>query len=119
MRVLKPDEKSEVCGFRLLITNQGLTPVFSSYEQFCESEMVVAAVLRNLEVIGEASACVPEEMQKKYPAVPWRLMKGMRNILIHEYFAVDLEIVWKTIQESLPKLLVAVRKAISEETKSN
>ena len=90
-----------------------------SYEQFCESEMVVDAVLRNLEVIGEASACVPEEMQKKYPAVPWRLMKGMRNILIHEYFAVDLEIVWKTIQESLPKLLVAVRKAISEETKSN
>jgi len=81
-----------------------------SYEQFCESELVVDAVLRNLEVIGEASACVPEKIQKTYPAVPWRLMKGMGNILIHEYFAVDLEIVWKTIQESLPKLLVAVEK---------
>ena len=90
-----------------------------SYDEFCESEIVIDAVLRNLEVIGEAGTKVPKEVQEAYPQVPWRLMKGMRNILIHEYFGVDLEIVWKTIQESLPDLQVTIQKALSEQAKAD
>lgn len=86
-----------------------------SYEEFCQSNMVVDAVLRNLEVIGEASGHIRNEIKEAYPAVPWKLMISMRNILIHEYFGVDLEIIWKTIQESLPELLVIVRKALLEQ----
>ena len=90
-----------------------------SYEEFCKSDMVVDAVLRNLEVIGEASSHISNEIKEAYPDVPWKLMKSMRNILIHEYFGVDLEIVWKTIRESLPELLAIVRKAISEQTRKD
>ena len=86
-----------------------------SYEEFCQSNMVVDAVLRNLELIGEASSHVSNEIKEEYPEVPWKLMISMRNILIHEYFGVDLEIVWKTIQESLPELLMIVRKALLEQ----
>jgi uncharacterized protein with HEPN domain len=90
-----------------------------SYKKFHQSDMVVDATVRNLEVIGEASNHIPSEILEAHPEVPWKLMKSMRNILIHEYFGVDLEIVWKTIQGSLPELLIAVRKVISEEAKKD
>lgn len=64
----------------------------------------IDAVIRNLEIIGEAAANIPEEIQSKYHELPWYQMKGLRNILIHEYFGVDPEILWKTIQEDLPPL---------------
>ncbi len=83
-----------------------------SYEEFVQSEMVLDAVVRNLEIIGEASGHIPESTQNAFPQVPWRLMKSMRNILIHEYFGVDYEILWKTVQESLPALLKALRQAL-------
>lgn len=67
-------------------------------------EKTVDAVIRNLEVIGEASSHLPIEIQEQYPDVPWSMMKGIRNILAHEYFGVDLEIVWKTVQDDLPIL---------------
>jgi uncharacterized protein with HEPN domain len=60
-------------------------------------------------VIGEASSHLPDEVLQRYKDIPWRLMKGIRNILAHEYFGVDLEIIWKTVKEDLPaikKLLV-------------
>jgi len=62
------------------------------------------AVIRNLEVIGEASSHLPIEVQEQYEDVPWGMMKGVRNILAHEYFGIDLEIVWKTVKEDLPIL---------------
>lgn len=67
-------------------------------------EKTVDAVIRNLEVIGEASSYLPTEVQEQYEDVPWGMMKGIRNILAHEYFGVDLEIVWKTVKEDLPIL---------------
>jgi uncharacterized protein with HEPN domain len=78
--------------------------------------MVLDAVVRNLEIIGEASGHIPESIQNDFPQVPWRLMKSMRNILVHEYFGVDSEILWKTIQESLPSLLQSLRKALNSAT---
>lgn len=67
-------------------------------------EKTVDAVIRNIEVIGEASSHLSAEVKKRYAAVPWSMVKGIRNILAHEYFGVDLEIIWKTIQEDLPTL---------------
>ena len=67
-------------------------------------EKTVDAVIRNIEVIGEASSHLPIEVQEQYEDVPWGMMKGIRNILAHEYFGIDLEIVWKTIKDDLPIL---------------
>jgi uncharacterized protein with HEPN domain len=79
------------------------------FSGWLEDEKSVDAVIRNIEVIGEASSHLPDEVLQRYKDIPWRLMKGIRNILAHEYFGVDLEIIWKTVKEDLPaikKLLV-------------
>jgi uncharacterized protein with HEPN domain len=79
------------------------------FSGWLEDEKTVDAVIRNIEVIGEASSHLPDEVLQRYKDIPWRLMKGIRNILAHEYFGVDLEIIWKTVKEDLPaikKLLV-------------
>jgi uncharacterized protein with HEPN domain len=72
------------------------------YEAFLENRLVIDAVVRNLEVIGEAARHIPDEVQSRYPDLPWVEMKGMRNILIHEYFGISLEIIWKTVRDNLP-----------------
>jgi len=67
-----------------------------TFEDFAANSMVVDAVVRNFEIIGEASSHIPDDIQSKYSEVPWFEMKGMRNIMVHEYFRVDLKIVWMT-----------------------
>ena len=64
----------------------------------------IDAVIRNLEIIGEATNHIPEDIQSQNRDIPWHQMKGMRNILIHEYFGVDIEVLWRTVQEELPPL---------------
>jgi len=70
----------------------------------------IDAVIRNIEVIGEAAAHIPEEIREQYLDVPWHKMIGMRNILIHEYFGVDTDVLWQTIQVDLPTLLNKIKK---------
>lgn len=70
----------------------------------------VDAVVRNLEIIGEAAKNMPEEIIEKYPEIPWNSMVSMRNKVIHEYFGVDVEILWKTIYEDLPLLKEEIGK---------
>ena len=65
-----------------------------SYEEFSTKNIVIDAVVRNLEVMGEAAKNVPASIRENYTHIPWRQMAGLRNILIHEYFGVDLSIVW-------------------------
>lgn len=72
--------------------------------QFKKNELVMDAVVRNLEIIGEASKNIPVAVRRAYPEIPWDQMKGMRNILIHEYFGVDVKIVWHTAKKYLPPL---------------
>lgn len=81
-----------------------------SKEDFDKNSMLQDAVIRQIEIIGEAARNVSEELKGKNPEVPWLMMTGMRNKLIHEYFAVNTSIVWDTIMEDLPVL----RKQIQE-----
>ena len=73
-------------------------------KHFMEDTMIQDSVIRNLEIIGEAARNLPVDLRKSYPKVPWRSITGMRNVLIHEYFGVDLDIVWKVVMQRLPVL---------------
>jgi uncharacterized protein with HEPN domain len=85
-----------------------------SFDEFVSNDMVMDAVTRNLEIIGEAAARIPDNIRLYYPNVPWYEMKGMRNIVAHEYFGVDPKIVWKTVQHSLPELSIMIKDIITE-----
>jgi uncharacterized protein with HEPN domain len=71
-------------------------------EAFAEQTVVQDAVLRNLEIVGEASKRVSEQVKVNAPEVPWRIIAGMRDKLIHDYPGVDLDIVWQTVERDLP-----------------
>lgn len=75
-----------------------------SYEAFQEDSKTIDAVIRNLEVIGEAVKQIPEPIRAAHPAVPWKKIAGLRDILIHEYFGVDLELIWDVTTHKLPEL---------------
>ncbi len=85
-----------------------------TYEDFVSDKKTVDAVIRNLEVIGEATKQVPLGVRQKYPKVPWRDMAGMRDKLIHGYFGVQLNVVWKTIKERLPEVQPLVVEALAK-----
>ena len=70
------------------------------------------AVIRNLEVIGEAVKCLPEEIKSQQPDVEWRKVAGLRDILIHEYFGINVEVVWDVIQHKLSGLEEAAKKLL-------
>ncbi len=74
-------------------------------DEFLSSEMVQDAVIHNFTVIGEAARHVPAEVESRHPDVPWTRMRGMRNLVVHEYSGVDLRIVWDTSQVDLPPLV--------------
>lgn len=75
-----------------------------SKEQFLQTSLLQDAVIRRLEIIGEASRNLSEEFRNRYPQVPWAHIVGLRNRIVHEYFGVDLEIVWEIVQYDLPLL---------------
>src|SRR3989344_3249066 len=82
-----------------------------SYEDFKANDMAIDAIVRNLEIIGEAARNMPAEVKDNNTEIPWEKMVSMRNKILHEYFGVDLEILWKTTQEDLPVLKVQIEKA--------
>lgn len=81
---------------------------------FINDEKTQYALIRAIEVIGEASAKISEDIRANYPEIPWKEMCGMRNKLIHDYFGVNAEVVWKTAVEDLPKLKLQIEKIISD-----
>ncbi|KUK98872.1 MAG: Uncharacterized protein XE10_1953, partial [Methanoculleus marisnigri] len=75
-----------------------------SYEEFFEDDKTVYAVTRALEVIGEATKCIPRRVRENCPSLPWSEMTGMRDKLIHAYFGINRAIIWRTIQDDIPPL---------------
>ena len=75
-----------------------------SYDQFASDKKTLNAVMRSIEVIGEAAKQVPDEIRLNYSSVPWKEMAGMRDKLIHFYFGVDREAVWLVVKERIPGL---------------
>ena len=87
--------------------------------EFKQNYMVVDAVVRNFEIIGEASKNVPEEIQKKYPEIPWKKMYGLRNLISHEYFGIDYEMIWQIATVNLPQNVIDLQKIIESEKNTN
>ena len=83
-------------------------------ESFRSNTMIHDAVIRNFEIIGEASKKLSGDIKSTYQYVPWKSMAGMRDKLIHDYFGVDLDIVWDTINNFLPKLRAQIEEIITK-----
>jgi len=84
------------------------------YDDLKSDKKTQYAVIRCLEVIGEAAKKIPDKSRTKYPVIPWQEISGMRDKLIHDYFGIDLETVWDTIQEDLLPLKKAVESLLEE-----
>lgn len=89
-----------------------------SWAEFSKSELHQTAVIRPLEIIGQAAGRVSEETQQSHPGIPWQQMIGMRNRLIHEYFRIDLEAVWDTVHTDLPALIAHIEPMIPPENEA-
>ncbi len=87
-----------------------------TFEQFSADEKTIDAVIRNLEIIGEAAGHVPLEIQEKYSDLAWFEMRGMRNIIAHEYFGVSLSIIWRAITHDLPPLAEGLSRLLQQES---
>ena len=71
---------------------------------FVADELIQTYIVHNLQILGEAAAKIPSDQQREYPNLPWPKMVGMRNVLVHNYFNIDLDIVWQVVESELPAL---------------
>jgi uncharacterized protein with HEPN domain len=85
-----------------------------SYDDFSDNEEKVYAVVKLLEIIGEAARHLPRNLLAQYDSIPWKQVIGMRDRLTHEYFSVDLEVVWRTLHEDLPRLRTITEKMLAD-----
>jgi len=74
------------------------------FESFKDDDKTISAVIHKLEIIGEATKNIPDKIRVRYSSIPWKEMAGMRDKLIHFYFGIDYELVWKTIRNRLPEI---------------
>lgn len=84
------------------------------FKDFCEDTKTVYAVIRAIEVIGEATKNIPTAIRNKYPDIPWKEMAGMRDKLIHEYFGISLERLWFTVNKDIPGIKPNIINVIRE-----
>ncbi len=81
-----------------------------SQQEFIKNSLLVDGVIRNLEIIGEAVKKIPVEIKKNHPKIEWNKIAGLRDILIHEYFGINLEIIWDVIINKLPELRNSINR---------
>lgn len=85
-----------------------------SEEEFCKDVKTAYAVIHAFEIIGEATKRLPSNIKEAYPGMPWRSVAGMRDKLIHDYFGINLMVVWKTVSEDLPLLEKIIRRILAD-----
>ena len=85
-----------------------------TYEDFKEDEKTQFALIRALEIIGEASKKIPSDIKTQSTEIPWREISGMRDILVHDYFGINTEVVWETAKNDLPNLKKHLEKLIND-----
>lgn len=88
------------------------------FKEFKMTRMVVDATIRNFEIIGEAAKNVPDEVQNEYPEIPWKKMYGLRNLISHEYFGIDYEMIWEIAKNNLPQNQIDLERIIEKEQRS-
>jgi uncharacterized protein with HEPN domain len=86
----------------------------TTFEAFQTDFKTSFAVIRALEIIGEATKNIPVPIREQYPAIPWKGFAGMRDKLIHAYFGVNLEVVWDTVQQDLPQLRPVIEQILQD-----
>ena len=89
------------------------------FEEFKENNMVVDTVVRNFEIIGEATNNLPDEVKDRHSEIPWRKMYGLRNLVSHEYFGIDYEMIWEIAKKNLPDNTKEIKRIIDEEKNTN
>jgi uncharacterized protein with HEPN domain len=87
------------------------------FEEFVKDRKTLNAVVRSIEIIGEASKHIPASLREKYAELPWKEITGMRDKLIHGYFGMDYETIWKAAKEDVPSLKKVVRRMLKEQEK--
>ncbi|MBN2143816.1 MAG: DUF86 domain-containing protein [Candidatus Aureabacteria bacterium] len=88
-----------------------------TFESFKNNDMIIDAVVRNFQIIGEASKNLPEDIKAKYPLIPWKKMISLRNYIAHEYFGIDISIIWNIVTKNIPEtkpLVIALLEQSSE-----
>ena len=112
--------KKSVRNYRLYIKdiNDAIKKIFTysegiSFEKFAKDEKTIDAVVRNFEIIGEATRQLPQEIKNKYREVEWKALISFRNVIIHEYFGINLKIIWDIIKNELPSLEQEIKKILS------
>jgi uncharacterized protein with HEPN domain len=93
----------------LAIQKIGRYTLQMDYDAFLANDLVIDGVARNLEIIGEAARQLPEEFRRVHTQISWTQIAGLRNRIVHDYFGLDLEIIWEIIQHDLPELEKQVR----------
>lgn len=88
-------------------------------ESFANDRLVGFAVVRAVQLVGQAARGVSEELQAAHPEIPWREMIGMRNVVVHDYADVDMALVWKTVRHDLPGLIERLRTILDEDNASS
>ena len=115
-------EKDPVIYITHIIESINLTENFSkglTKEKLEKDKLKQSAIIRQIEIIGEAVKNLPKELIEKYKDIPWKDIIGMRDKIIHQYFDIDINIVWDVLQQDLPELKKKIKEILKKEKKSD
>jgi len=114
----KPNHKDDIIRVRHMLDFARKTVQFNKGKSRADldfNEMLAMATIHLIELIGEASRTISAELHHQYPEIPWDLISGTRNRLIHGYIDVDLDVVWTIVTKDLPLLIVQLRRILKDE----